>query len=114
MTEITADARGGTLATRRSFLRGAGKVTLSAGGVALLAGCGNMALAEMRSGDESQDTDILNVALSLEHEAIGAYQLGAESGLLQKAVLDTAVLFQSQHKTHRDTLTGARLWSSAF
>jgi len=30
--------------------------------------------------------------------------LGAESGLLQKPVLDTAVLFQSHHKGHRDAL----------
>ncbi len=45
----------------------------------------------------AQDVAILNVALALEHEAIGTYQLGAESGLLQPAVLQTAVLFQSQH-----------------
>ena len=50
------------------------------------------------------DVNILNVALGLEHEAIGAYQLGAESGLLQKPVLDVAVLFQGQHKEHRDAL----------
>ena len=48
--------------------------------------------------------DILNVALGLEHEAINAYQLGATSGLLQKPVLDVAVLFQSHHKSHRDAL----------
>jgi rubrerythrin len=47
---------------------------------------------------------ILNVALGLEHEAINAYQLGAGSGLLQKAVLDVAVSFQSHHKAHRDAL----------
>src|SRR5262249_22655724 len=45
-----------------------------------------------------------NVALGLEHEAISAYQLGAESGLLQKPVLDVAVLFQGHHKGHRDAL----------
>jgi rubrerythrin len=50
---------------------------------------------------------ILNVALGLEHEGIAAYQLGAESGLLQKPVLEIAVLFQSQHKQHRDVLTEA-------
>jgi hypothetical protein len=50
------------------------------------------------------DVDILNVALGLEHEAINAYQLGAESGLLDKPVLDVAVLFQSHHKAHRDAL----------
>lgn len=53
------------------------------------------------------DLRILNVALGLEHEAIAAYQAGAESKLLQKPVLDVAVLFQSQHKQHRDALAAA-------
>lgn len=91
---------------RRLFLAHAGKATLSAAAVALLAGCGTMA-AQAANGDAMQDVAILNVALGLEHEAINAYQLGAESGLLQPAVLDTAVLFQSQHKGHRDALVGA-------
>jgi rubrerythrin len=55
----------------------------------------------------AQDVAILNVALGLEHEAIGAYQIGAESGLLEKPILDVAVLFQSQHKEHRDALINA-------
>jgi hypothetical protein len=87
---------------RRSFLHNAGAVTLSAGAIALLAGCESMAQSSTKS--ESQDVNILNVALGLEHEAINAYQLGAESGLLQKPVLDTAVLFQGHHKAHRDAL----------
>src|SRR5262245_37246220 len=53
------------------------------------------------------DLKILNVALGLEHEAIAAYQAGAESTLLQKPILDVAVLFQSQHKAHRDALAAA-------
>jgi hypothetical protein len=76
--------------------------TLSAVAVALLAG--QSALAQGMSGDNSKDVGILNVALGLEHEAINAYQLGAGSGLLQKPVLDVAVLFQSHHKGHRDAL----------
>ena len=50
------------------------------------------------------DLKILNVALGLEHEAIAAYQAGAESKLLDKAILEVAVLFQGQHKAHRDAL----------
>jgi hypothetical protein len=50
------------------------------------------------------DLKILNVALGLEHEAIAAYQAGAESKLLDKPILDVAVLFQTQHKAHRDAL----------
>lgn len=87
---------------RRNFLGQATSVTLSAAAVGLLAGKGGSAFAA--SGSEGQDVSILNVALGLEHEAITAYQLGAESGLLQKPVLDVAVLFQSHHKAHRDAL----------
>ena len=56
------------------------------------------------AGYAEGDLKILNVALGLEHEAIAAYQAGAESKLLDKPVLDVAVLFQSQHKAHRDAL----------
>jgi rubrerythrin len=62
------------------------------------------ALAGKAKSDGAGDVAILNVALGLEHEAIAAYQIGAESGLLTKPVLDVAVLFQSQHKGHRDAL----------
>jgi rubrerythrin len=50
------------------------------------------------------DLKILNVALGLEHEAIAAYQAGAESKLLDRPILEVAILFQSQHKAHRDAL----------
>jgi hypothetical protein len=42
--------------------------------------------------------------LGAELEAIAAYQVGAESGLLQKPVLDLAVTFQGHHKEHADIL----------
>src|SRR6185295_10052304 len=87
--------------SRRGFLGGS-VLTLSAGTVALLAGMPTLARAATM--DPSKDAAILNVALALEHEAINAYQLGAGSGLLQKPVLDVAVLFQSHHKAHRDAL----------
>ncbi|MGH6948200.1 MAG: ferritin-like domain-containing protein [Kiloniellales bacterium] len=96
-------------ASRRRFLSGLGTASLSASAVALLAGCESMAAGGDKQMADSammtkEDVSILNIALGLEHQAIGAYQLGAESGLLQKPVLGTAVLFQSQHKSHRDTL----------
>ncbi len=91
-----------TLPTRRNFLSTSGKATLSVAAIALLAGRPDLASAA--PGDMGKDVDILNVALGLEHEAINAYQLGAGSGLLQKPVLDVAVLFQSHHKGHRDAL----------
>ena len=90
------------LPARRNFLSTSGRATLSAAAIALLAGRADLAAAA--PGDMGKDVDILNVALGLEHEAINAYQLGAGSGLLQKPVLDVAVLFQSHHKGHRDAL----------
>jgi hypothetical protein len=87
---------------RRFFLARSGQMTLSAAAIAALAGTATGA-AHAQS-DIGKDVDILNIALGLEHEAINAYQLGAGSGLLQKPVLDVAVLFQSHHKGHRDAL----------
>jgi rubrerythrin len=95
------------LGTRRAALRLGGVGLLTAGAVAVLGGS-QVAVAQTVGGKmmkaSSGDVDILNVALGLEHEAIEAYQIGAESGLLQKPVLDVAVLFQSHHKGHRDAL----------
>jgi hypothetical protein len=99
--------QGEKIATRRAALRLGGGGLLSAGAVAVLGGC-HTAMAQTTGGKMmkagSGDVDILNVALGLEHEAIEAYQIGAESGLLQKPVLDVAVLFQGHHKGHRDAL----------
>ena len=91
------------LAHRRSFLVGSGRTVLSAAAVALLAG--REALAAGKAGKSAEaDADILNTALAAEQEAVAAYQVGAESGLLQKPVLDLAVQFQGHHKAHADLL----------
>src|SRR5690606_24778345 len=71
--------------------------------VALLAG--QDALAAKGGQAAGSDVSILNTALGAELEAIAAYQLGAESGLLQKPVLDLAVTFQGHHKEHADVLS---------
>lgn len=91
-----------TLSNRRGFLAASGTTTLSAAAIGLLAAVPTLARAQ--ASDMSRDAQILNVALGLEYEAIAAYELGAKSGLLTKPVLDTAVLFQSHHKGHRDAL----------
>lgn len=101
MTRIVSGETAGLISERRAFFRAAGAATLSATAVALMAGCESMAQGGSMS---MSDVNILNVALGLEHEAINAYQLGAESGLLQPPVLATAVAFQSHHKEHRDAL----------
>ena len=88
---------------RRLFLRRGGLFTLGATAALALAVPGR-ALAMKSNTSEAEDIAILNVALSLEHQAIAAYQVGAESGLLQEAVLDLAVQFQGHHKAHADIL----------
>jgi rubrerythrin len=89
------------MAARRLFLARSG-LALSGAAVALLAG--RDALAAKSGGAAAQDVRILNTALGAELEAIAAYQLGAQSGLLQQPVLDLAVQFQGHHQQHADLL----------
>ena len=86
---------------RRTFLKGSGLV-LTGTAVALLAG--KEALAATSGSGAESDIRILNTALGAELEAIAAYQVGAESKLLEKPVLDLAVTFQGHHKEHADVL----------
>jgi len=88
-------------AARRLFLGRSGLV-LSGAAVALLAG--RDVLAAKSAGAKADDVRILNTALGAELEAIAAYQVGAESGLLQKPVLGLAVQFQGHHQEHADLL----------
>ena len=88
-------------AARRLFLGQSGLV-LSGAAIALLAG--RDVLAAKSNDAAAGDVRILNTALGAELEAIAAYQVGAESGLLQKPVLALAVQFQGHHKEHADVL----------
>ena len=86
------------LAARRIFLGRSGGLVLSGAAVALLAGKDVLAA---KTGDaKTGDVTILNTALGAELEAIAAYQVGAESKLLEKTVLDLAVTFQGHHREH--------------
>ena len=89
------------IVARRLFLGQSGLV-LSGAAVALLAG--KHALAANSGEATAGDAQILNTALGAELEAIAAYQLGAESKLLQKPALDLALTFQGHHKEHADLL----------
>ena len=89
------------IVARRLFLGQSGLV-LSGAAVALLAG--KHALAANSGEATVGDAQILNTALGAELEAIAAYQLGAESKLLQKPALDLALTFQGHHKEHADLL----------
>lgn len=90
--------------SRRGFLTFGG-LALSATAVALLAGQPRLALAAAKKGGErNADIQILNSAIGAELQAVAAYQVGADSGLLQKPVLELAQQFQGHHKAHADLL----------
>jgi len=89
------------IAARRWFL-GRSALVLSGSAVALLAG--RDALAAKSQGNAAGDVRILNTALAAELEAVAAYQVGAESGLLEKPVLALATQFRGHHKEHADVL----------
>lgn len=88
---------------RRFFFRG-GLFTMGALTAATLVES-PLASAKTVSTSTADDIAILNSALGLEFQAIAAYQVGAESNLLQKPVLDLAVKFQGHHKAHADALS---------
>ncbi len=102
---MTTDATQTTQSERRNFLRGAG---LAAAGIGTLALAGTPALAATGRGKafnkSANDLDILQVALALEHEGIGAYTIAGGSGLLTPDVLKVALVFLGHHKGHRDSL----------
>lgn len=87
---------------RRAFLSRSG-LLLSGAAVALLAGRDSLA-AQTPNDAPEKDARILNTALGAELEAVAAYQLGADSGLLEPPVLKLAVQFQGHHKEHADLL----------
>jgi len=93
------------LTGRRVFFARSG-LLLSGAAVALLAGRHSLAADFKKTGAPgvANDIKILNGGLAAEYQGIAAYQVGAESALLQKPVLDLAVQFQSQHKAHADLL----------
>lgn len=87
--------------SRRRAMSTSGAAVLSASAVALLGGHDALAAGAKVSAQELEaDVRILNTALGAELEAVAAYQVGAESGLLSKAVLPVAVAFQGHHKEH--------------
>jgi rubrerythrin len=90
------------LVARRAFLGKSG-LLLSGAAVALLAGRDVLA-QKAGGGSKASDLSILNTALAAELEAVAAYQVGAESGLLEKPVLALASQFQGHHKEHADVL----------
>lgn len=93
--------------TRRRFMTQAGALTFSGVAVAMLGGRSIAHAAGTADDAVEQDIRILNTAIAAEHEAVAAYQVGAESGLLEPGVLKVAVAFQGHHKEHVDALVKA-------
>lgn len=101
MNDLERSSRGDAALSRREVLGGG---VLSAAAVGLLAGVPALVLPRRADAAAEQDVRTLNTALSAEHEAVAAYQVGAESGLLAQDALDLAVQFQGQHREHADLL----------
>jgi Ferritin-like domain len=98
-TNLNPEADQGT--ARREWIRLAG--TASAAAIFyLLTGNPKPLYAQSKEGD----LGILTAALYLENEAVTAYQAGAESKMLSPGILRVAVAFQSDHKYHRDGISG--------
>jgi len=89
----------------RALLPPSGGGVLSPTAVALLGATGLYGGQKPKDDAAASDANILNSALGGEFGAVVAYQLAADSGLLQKPVLDLAIQFQGQHKAHADLLT---------
>lgn len=85
----------------------AGALTFSGVAIAMLGGRSPAVAAGTGDGAVAQDVTILNTAIAAEHEAVAAYQVGAESGLLEPEVLKVAVKFQGHHKEHVGALATA-------
>ncbi len=88
---------------RRSFLAKGSTLVLSGAALAMMAGAGGRTLIGEAQASEN-DVTILNSAVSAEHEAVAAYQLAAESGLLSAGALKLGISFQDHHKQHVDAL----------
>ena len=90
--------------SRRRVLVGASSSVLSASAVALL---GGVRLAHGQNTTAGSDIGILNVAVGLEYEGIGAYAIALKSGLLEQDIAAVATKFQDDHKRHNDALIAA-------
>jgi hypothetical protein len=89
---------------RRDFFGAAAKTGLALG----LAAAGQPLLALTRGKPkEGDDVTLLNGALALEHEAIWAYGLAGNSGLLSEKAKEVGLLFQGSHEIHRDLIADA-------
>jgi hypothetical protein len=77
-------------------------------GLALgLAAAGRPLIALPKESGAADDLTLMNTALALEHEAIWAYGVAGNSGLLSAKAKEVGLLFQGSHEIHRDLLADA-------
>ena len=95
-----------TSISRRSLLTNTGSAALSAAAIAVL-GRASWAQTTNAGTANTQDINILNVAVGLEYEGINAYALALKSGLLTNNAIRAATKFQDDHKRHNDALITA-------
>ena len=92
---------------RRDLFSAAGRAGLALG----LAAAGRPLFALPKKGAPLNpvydDITLMNTALALEHEAIWAYGLAGNSGLLSAKAKEVGLLFQGSHELHRDLLVDA-------
>lgn len=86
---------------RRGFFKNTGATALSAAAIAVL---GGVAVPKGARAAPTSDVTILNTAIALEYEGVGAYDIAIGSGLLQQGVKDTATLFRGHHREHAEGL----------
>jgi len=92
------------VANRRTIIRSAGMAAAGLG-LAGVAGTAGAATGKKHAASHGgSDLGILQAALALEHEGIGAYRIAGGSGLLSKGTLDVALVFLGHHQSHRDAL----------
>jgi rubrerythrin len=100
MTKEISGAAHGELTQRRSFLRSAGFMVVNLSAIAAYP----LEAAAQAGGNADPDVNIMQGALSIEHEGIAAYRLAGASGLLSPNTLKVATIFMGHHQQHRDSL----------
>ena len=89
---------------RRDLFRSAARTGLALG----LAAAGRPLAALPGPGQPAgEDVPLMNTALALEHQAIWAYGLAGQSGLLSAKAKEVGLAFQGSHEIHRDLLVDA-------
>jgi hypothetical protein len=101
-------AQPGFGASRRHIIAGAGRLTIGAAALGIVAGCTTMAAVEpKRAGDGRDDVALLNNVLGLEYEAVAAYEAALAGGALSDKMAALAHAFQDDHAKHAAALARA-------